>query len=107
MIVTTLLALVAQASLAMASPLADIHYHSFGPLQVESAGSHGASAGSPICPECAALQSMAVPASPPDVLRSSRELELAPLTAPRRARPVLRTATRFARAPPPPRGEIL
>ncbi len=100
LIATTLFALVAQAMLAMASPLADVYYHRFGPVQVESTGSHHASSASSMCPECAALQTMAVLGSVAYVLRSSWQREAEPPAPVRISRQVLRPAHRFARAPP-------
>ncbi len=100
LIVTTLFALVAQGLLVVASPLADIHYHRFGPLEVQSAGSHHLSSTSGPCPECLALQTMAVPGSVPYVLRSTWSWQRLPVTVVRVSRPALRPTNRFARAPP-------
>ncbi len=107
LIVTALLTLVAQAMLVGASPLADIHYHRFGPLQVETAGSGHASRASGLCPECLAMQTMAVLGAPTELVRTSSAPHEAPAVRIDESRPSLRPATGFARAPPTPPGTIL
>jgi hypothetical protein len=97
---TTLLALVAQAMLVMASPLADARYHERGPLQVEPIGAHGLSHRSGQCPECMALQTLAVPGSQTYVLRSDWAREDAATPRLALGRVAIRSRSKFPRAPP-------
>lgn len=105
----TTLALVAQAMLVMLSPLADVQYHygDHGPLQVAPSGSRHISQHPGPCPECMALQTLAVPGSPTLVLRSSWAREESPDPQTAIGHPTLLSTTNFARAPPLPTGAIL
>ncbi len=109
LILATTFALVAQAMLVMVSPLADVQYHygDHGPLQVAPAGSHHISQHAGPCPECMALQTLAVPGSPTLVLRSSWAREESPDPETGIGRPAFLSPGNFARAPPSPTGAIL
>jgi hypothetical protein len=100
LVATTLLAMLAQASLVMLSPLADVHYHEHGPLQIESLGEHHVSHSADQCPECLALQTLAVPGSPTYSLRSNWARDEAPTPTVGISHPVLRATSTFPRAPP-------
>jgi len=100
LVATTLLAVLAQASLVMLSPLADVHYHEHGPLQIESTGGHHVSHNASQCPECLALQTLAIPGSPTYSLRSNWAHDEAPTPAAGVSHPALRATTTFPRAPP-------
>lgn len=104
LLATTLLALVAQALLVTVSPLADVHYHDWGPLQVVPLGSHHLSHRPVICPECLAMQTLAVPGTPAYRLRWEVVRETTPTQTPIASRAVVRPTSRFARAPPTPLG---
>jgi hypothetical protein len=99
-IATTLLALVAQALLVMVSPLADVHYHETGPLEVVPAGSHHLSHGAGECPECLAMQTLAVPGTPTYSLRWDWAREEAPTPTRVVRRATVRPTSKHARAPP-------
>lgn len=107
LITTTLLALVAQGLLVGASPLADVHYHRFGPVQVEPLGSHKVSQRPGICPECLAMQTLAVPGTPVQSLRWEWTREEAPTPTPAVSYAPVRLTSRFARAPPASPGATL
>ncbi|MCG6988083.1 MAG: hypothetical protein LJF06_07880 [Gemmatimonadetes bacterium] len=107
MVATTLLALVAQALLVMASPLADVHYHQSGPLEIASAGSHHLTQHPGPCPECMAMQTLAVPGTPAYSLRWDWSRENAPAPTPVLSRAAVRSSSKFARGPPAPRSATL
>lgn len=99
-IATALLALVAQTMLVGASPLADVHYHRFVPLSVEASGTHHISHSADQCPECLALQTLAIPGSPTYALRSDWARDEAPTPAAGISHPAIRRTSTFPRAPP-------
>jgi hypothetical protein len=107
LVATTLLALVAQGLLVMVSPLADVHYHGSGPLEIGAAGSHHLSQSNGICPECLAMQTLAVPGTPAYSLRLDWAWEEAPAPTPVLTRAVVRSTSKFARAPPAAPGAAL
>jgi len=102
LILATTLALVAQAMLVMVSPLADVQYHygHHGPLQVAPLGAHQVSQHAGPCPECMALQTLAVPGAPTLLLRSNWAREESPDPKASIGRPALLSPTNFPRAPP-------
>jgi hypothetical protein len=71
------LALVAELMLVTLSPMADARYHETGPVQLRPSGGHHVSGGFTECPECIALQQVAMPGTPVQTPRTSlRPLEV-------------------------------
>lgn len=97
---TTLLALVAQGLLVMVSPLADVHYHEHGPLALTPAGHHHLTQRAGECPECLAMQTLAVPGTPTYTLGWNWAREEAPTPTRVASHPTVRATSTFARAPP-------
>ena len=59
--------------LATLSPTADVHYHDFSPLQVRAAAGQSSAGGLAKCPECTAMQQVAVPAAPAHFQRTFQQ----------------------------------
>ncbi len=107
LIFATTLAVVAQALLVMVSPLADARYHEQGSLKVTGADTGPVSQHSGPCPECMALQTLAIPGSPTLVVRASWAHDVTPDPETSISRPAVRFATSFPRAPPVPSSATL
>lgn len=99
-LLTALAALVAQVMLVGVSPLADVHYHEHVPLGIGSTATHQASHGPDQCPECLALQTLAIPGSPTCVLRSNWARTEAPTPAVGISSGTVRITSTLPRAPP-------
>jgi len=107
LIFATSLALVAQVLLVTVSPLADARYHEQGAVKLTAADGHHVSQHAGPCPECMALQTLAVPASPTLVVRAGWAREETPDPETSISRPATRYATSFPRAPPIPSSATL
>lgn len=98
--VAACVALVAQLMLVTLSPIADAHLHVSGPVQLEPAGTHHLSHNPEQCPECIALQTLAIPGSPTYQLRESFARLDVPMPAPISGRMAIRFTPKTPRAPP-------
>lgn len=107
LLAATFLLLVAQAMLITISPIADAHYHQSGPVQVEPRGSHHLVHHATECPECLALQTLAIPCSPIYAPRTSWAQAETPAPLPGVSYLALRSTPKSPRAPPSPSGAIL